>query len=110
MFKKSKRISQVEFKSFFRVAKRVHFPHTTLLVAPHPTLKVAVVVGKKVAKQAVRRNQLRRRVYATMRELLGKHIKTGVWIVVLKPSFNTLPRRQADEELRKSIAEVLKTA
>ena len=110
MFKKGERCDKAAFKKIFTTAKRHHFPHFLILTTNSQPRKAAVVVGKKVAKTAARRNTLRRRVYALLREELMKTNHPGGFVVLVKPSFNTLPRKTAYELLRKSIAEVIKTA
>lgn len=110
MFKKNERLSQSEFSTFFLIGKKHHFPHLTIITQTNPTLKTGVVVGKKVAKSAVRRNTLKRRIYSTLRKTLTENNYQGVIIVLVKPTYNSLPRKSADELLNQSIAQVLKTA
>jgi ribonuclease P protein component len=110
MFKKNERLDRSEFAAFFPVGKRHNFPHLTIIILTHPTRKVGVVVGKKVAKSAVRRNALKRRIYALLRLILVENNYQGIFIVLVKPSYNSLSRSTAEELLDKSIAQVLKTA
>ena len=110
MFKKTERLNKIEFSEYFRVGKRHHFPHLTIITAQHEKRKVSVVVGKKVAKSAVRRNTLRRRVYAVLRKNLVAAEYKGVLIVVLKPTFSSLSKKTAAEYLTMSIAQVLKSS
>jgi ribonuclease P protein component len=114
MFRKNQRLTRSEFTHYFKHARRRHFEHFSLLgtkLEKTPqTLKVAVVVGKKVSKSAVRRNALRRRVYSTARAVLEEVSYRGVLIVILKPSYNQLSRKTTDALLRKSIAEFVKSA
>ncbi len=111
MFKKSERLSKSEFTHFFGVGARRHTKHLTVITFPYPNpnLKVAVVVGKKVAKSAVRRNTLKRRVSASLRKVLEQQ-SAGVFIVLVKPSFATLPRKTAEQEVVNAIAQVMKSA
>lgn len=108
MFKKSERLSRFEFTHFFGVGAKKHFKHLTVITSPSPSLKVAVVVGKRVAKSAVKRNTIKRRIYAALRRSIGTPKK--VFIVVVKPSFSTLPRKAAEMEINEMIAQVLKSA
>jgi len=111
MFKKSNRLSKSEFSEYFRTGNKKHFPHLTIIRSKEEEkTKVSVVVGKKVAKSAVRRNTLRRRVYAVLKKLDTPTNPLGVLIVVLKPSFNSLTRKTAEEFVQESIAEVMKGA
>lgn len=109
MFKKSERLSKSEFTHYFGVGSKKHFKHLTCIISPATTRKVAVVVGKKVAKSAVKRNTIRRRVYAAIRKELDQQDK-GVLIVIVKPSFATLSRKVAVSEVATMIAQVLKSA
>lgn len=110
MFKKVERLSRSEFSEYFRIGKRHHFPHLTVITHPNVARKVSVVVSKKVAKSAVRRNTIKRKVYATLRNLLVPAEYQGVLIVIVKPTINSLPRKAVDELLTESIAQVLKSA
>ena len=110
MFKKSERLTQSEFSEYFRIGKKHHFPALTIITHPISARKVAVVVGKKVAKSAVRRNALKRRVFASLRDVLMAGDHKGVLIVILKNPFNSLARKTADDLLRESIAQVVKNA
>lgn len=111
MFKKSNRLSKPEFSEYFKKGNKKHFPHLTIIRdTQSDKTKVSVVVGKKVAKSAVRRNILRRRVYAILRNLDTPTKPLGVLIVILKPSFNSLSRKTAEEFVNESIAQVMKGA
>ena len=109
MFKKSERLSRSEFSEYFKVGRRHHFKHYTIITTPLPTLKVSVVVGKKVAKAASKRNTFKRRVYAVLRKVLLSNEYKGVMIVMLKPTYSSLPRKVAEDFLNQSIAQVLKS-
>jgi len=107
MLKKANRLSRTQFSEYFRSGKRHHFEHLTIIYSPAPTFLAAVVIGKKVAKGAVRRNTLKRRVLARLVQVQKESAATGVFIIILKPSFNSLPRAAADEFFHKSIAGLL---
>jgi len=104
MLKKVHRLSRTQFTEYFRIGKRYHFEHLTIIHSPAPVFLCAVVVGKKVAKSAVRRNTLKRRVSARLSQVHKEQELTGVLIIILKPSFNSLSRVAADEFFLKSIA------
>ena len=110
MFKKAERLDRREFTEYFKKGRRQHFPHLTIIVSNSSKNKAAVVVGKKVAKSAVRRNLLRRRVSAVLKELLDTSVSTQVMIVVLKPTFGSLTKEKSREEVTKAIAQVIKGA
>lgn len=110
MFKKSERLSVAEFASYFKRGARTHFKIATVVTAPLPTSgrKCAVVVGKKVSKKAVVRNQIRRRVYAQLRTELQEAFN-GVCIVLIKPAYKSLTKAQSHAEISKIIASVAKS-
>lgn len=110
MFKKQERLSRAEFSHYFAQGRRTHDRYTTIIYVPHPERKTAVVVGKKVAKQAVRRNTLRRRAYAILRAVLEETQATGVYIVILKPAIRDLSRRDAATALRQALMTVIAAA
>lgn len=107
MLKKTERLSKKEFSEYFKQGKRFQFPELTIIYTPASTLHASVVVSKKVAKQAVKRNLLRRRVYATLRQTMKSAEQTGVFIVVVKPGLTAFSRKSAGEVVRKNIASVL---
>ncbi len=100
MFPKSQRVSRAAFASWYTKSRRYHTPIGMVCYVPHHELLVAVVVSKKVAKQAVERNRLRRRMYALLRVLLATH--TGVFIFITKPPITTTPRL----DIQKHVCEV----
>jgi ribonuclease P protein component len=108
MFKKNQRLSKPEFSEYFEKGVKHHFKHFSIVTTPLSSLKVSVVVGKKVAKLAVRRNKLRRRIYAQLKKLSENHCLHGVLIIIAKPSYNSLLRKSGSAELSQSITEVLK--
>lgn len=88
MFKKSARLSRSEFMSFLSSGKRYHSSSLTITFTPGQTVRAAAVVGKKVAKQAVDRNRIRRRLYATLLRSVrdvSAPCPTGTYIMVAKP-------------------------
>jgi ribonuclease P protein component len=80
----------------------------TVIYTPETTLRGAVVVSKKVAKAAVTRNTIRRRLYAALRQIAEETGLTGVVIVVVKPPLATLPRVAQHEALRTLLSQVVK--
>ena len=93
MLARSQRLSRRQFTDFFKAGTRYHSEYATIVFVPYPTLHGSVVVSKKVARLAVRRNQLRRRVYHQL-QIFAKQ-KPGVYIVILKPTFSSLSKLQA---------------
>lgn len=109
MFKKTERLSREQFDSFFKTGRRYHSEYATIIYTPHPTLHASVVVSKKVHKSAVVRNTLRRRIYAQLRSLKERG-ETGVFIVVLKPTFKQLTRQAARTTITGLIERIVKPA
>lgn len=109
MFKKMERLSRTEFDAVFKSGKRHHFPELTIITFPANTRKVAVVVGKKVSKLAVRRNNIKRRIYAAMYRFMLIKPYEGAMVVIVKPTYNQNSRKVADAIITKSIAQVIKT-
>ena len=82
MLKADQRLSRAEFTRVFTRGKRTHTPFFQLIKGDSAEFKAAVVVPKKVAKQAVSRNQLRRQLYHVLKE---QKIEHGSYIVIVKP-------------------------
>ncbi|MES2966902.1 MAG: ribonuclease P protein component [Patescibacteria group bacterium] len=104
MFKKSERITRTAFTQYFKIGRRFHTDFFTLIYSPAPMRGVAVVVGKKVFKEAVDRNTLRRRVYAAARTSL--QTSTGIYLIIAKPTAKNLNQK----DVAPAIAELLATA
>lgn len=106
MFKKNNRLSRAEFSEYFKKGKRYQSPHLTIITAPSDRNKVSVVVGKRVSKLAVRRNILRRRVCSQLQKtLLENKNNNYIVIVIVKPSYNTLARKLANEVVSNTFIE-----
>ncbi len=103
MLKKTHRLTKPQFDTYYQKGKKHHFAHLVVVTHPAPTFLGSVVVGKKVSKSAVRRNALRRRVYARLSQLHTELGLSGVYIVILKPGYNSLTRIAANELLTQSI-------
>ncbi|MCA9363622.1 ribonuclease P protein component [Candidatus Kaiserbacteria bacterium] len=86
MVRKKERLSTKEFSRFFSLGKRLHSPSLTLVYTKAIGLSVAVVVSKKVARSAVMRNHLRRRLYSLIQTFQPTG---GVYIVIAKPQSAT---------------------
>lgn len=109
MLKKTERLSRTDFNTFFKKGRRHNTEHISVIFTPHPSFHASVVVGKKVHKHAVVRNTLRRRVYSQL-YILKNQNRPGVYIVVLKPTFNTLTRKAARTHLGELIERIAKPA
>ena len=108
MLAREQRLTKKQFDQYFKAGKRWHFSHCTIIHTPLPTLHGSVVVGKKVSKKAVTRNTIRRRVYAQLRQICEKQNTTGVFIIIIKPTYNELTRKEALLDITKHIAQVMK--
>jgi ribonuclease P protein component len=109
MLKKAERVPRSDFAAFFKQGRRFHSDNATVVFTPYPTFHASVVVSKKVSKSAVIRNTLRRRVYAKL-SVQSAVKQTGVFVVVLKPSFAKLSRTEASEEISRLIVKITKSA
>ncbi|OGG88909.1 ribonuclease P protein component [Candidatus Kaiserbacteria bacterium RIFOXYD1_FULL_42_15] len=86
MFKKSQRLSRPQFTTFFKQGVRFQAPELTLIYNANTPLSVSVVVGKKVFKNAVDRNRLRRRIYAGCKRYFDANkVVLGSYIIITKP-------------------------
>lgn len=103
MFKKSQRLDRTQFSEYFKIGRRFHSDHFTLVFVAAPLLLVSVVVGKKVHKLAVDRNNLRRRVYAAVRESLVSN-QRGVFIIIAKPTAKQINRKDVPAEISQLLA------
>ena len=99
MLKSNERMTRQEFSAVFKEGQRTHTPFFQVIYIPQRDRKVAVVVSKKVAKSAVRRNELRRRLYA----LFEKLTMVGHYIVLVKPSLGTLTKTKQQDEFMKAV-------
>ncbi len=91
MLKKRQRLTKKEFDQYFKTGQRLHSPLVQLVYAPADDFHGAVVVGKKVFKSAVRRNRLRRQIYAALYHYQQQTEVKLVLIVLVKPSVQQQP-------------------
>ncbi|NCN12031.1 ribonuclease P protein component [Candidatus Kaiserbacteria bacterium] len=110
MFKKSERLNRFEFTYFFKIGKKYRFPYFTITYYPSTVRKVAVVVSKKVAKSAVQRNLLKRRITAILYSEVIKNKFMGILIIIVTPPYSSLTRQLAALETKNAIAQVRKSA
>jgi len=102
MLPKTERLSRTDFQSIYANGRRTHSPVGTVIFKSGPTFHGAVVVSKKVGKQAVLRNKLRRQVYGQLTTHLKQKGITGTVIVLLKPAAAAMSeqaRRVATKQL-----------
>lgn len=87
MLSKKERLTRIDFATFFARGKRYHSPLFQLIYTPHNTFHASVVVPKKIEKQAVKRNKIRRRAYDILRR--EKMNTVGVYILIAKKPITT---------------------
>ena len=109
MLKRGERLSRTQFALFGHKGRRVHGEGISLSFSSHPTLHCAVVVSKKVSKSAVRRNRLRRQVYAQLQSVKQSG-KTGVFVFVLKPESEKMTSAQFRGAVKNLIERIEKPA
>lgn len=98
MLPKSSRISRALFSVLLKSGKYFNSEHFLLRVAPLAEIRVSASVSKKVSKQAVVRNKIRRRIYSFMREVLPD-IKPSLYLIVAKPGAYAIKGDELRSEL-----------
>ncbi len=91
-----------------KVGRKLHTPLFTIVYSPEETFSASVVVGKKVYKQAVKRNRLRRQVYSVVSDIYTKKQIKGSLIVIIKPLASSLGRKKLLEDIQNSLNEFVK--
>ena len=65
---------------------------------PRQSMRLAIIVSKKVDKKAVIRNRIRRRLYELVRKnLLSPDLKLDLAIIVFSRELANMPHRQLEE-------------
>lgn len=105
MLKKNERLTRKEFDHFFSVGKRLHSPLAQLIYAESNAFHASAVVGKKVAKKAVHRNTLRRRLYALL-YAQRTYTPPRTYILIAKPPLAQLSRTEAREAVLSLLKQV----
>jgi ribonuclease P protein component len=91
MLPRSQRLTRTLFSRIGKSARRARGTSLQLLYLKAPDFRVSVVVSKKVAKSAVMRNGVRRKVYAVFAELSKKgDIPQGHFVVLSSPALPSL--------------------
>lgn len=107
MLAKKQRLTKAAFDHYFKVGKRHHSPNLQLIYVKDDVFRGAAVVGKKVFKQAVKRNTMRRRLYGVLYRVQKQTSFVGVCIIIAKPSAKTLSRQALLTEARTLITSVM---
>ncbi len=108
MLKKKERLTREAFNRFFSVGKRTHSPVLQVIFTPHTVLHVSVVVSKKIAKQAVKRNKIRRRIYDIVRNYSRETKLHGVFIFLVKQPITLMDYKEIQQQVRTQMNDVLK--
>ncbi len=108
MLPKKERLSRKEFNRFFSIGKRIHSPSFQVVFVPYATLHASVVVSKKVAKSAVRRNKIRRQIYDIVRNYRSERQIHGVFIFFTKTAVLNASYKNLKHEVRTTIDEIQK--
>ncbi|MFT5849386.1 MAG: ribonuclease P protein component [Patiriisocius sp.] len=99
MLTKKQRLTKKEFDHSFSVGKRVHSPALQLIYQKDTVFHGAAVVGKKVYKNAVDRNRLRRRLYAVLYRYSKEHDCKGTYIIIAKPALKEVSKSDFAQEV-----------
>ncbi len=108
MLAKKDRLSRTEFNRFFAVGKRYHSPSFQIVSVPYPTFHASVVVSKKIAKRAVMRNKIRRRIYDILRHYTKAEALHGVYIVLTKSGVEKRSYHELKEEMHTQLGHIIK--
>lgn len=104
MLQKKRRLTVAGFNEAFARGRRHHGTFVQLIHTPGTTFHGAAVVGKKVFKQAVQRNLLRRRLYAVLYAWQTKHSTTATYICIAKPAAKTASFTEIKADLESLLA------
>lgn len=108
MLPKKERLSRDAFNRFFSLGRRYHSPYWTLVHAPSPTFHASIVVPKKIARLAVDRNRMRRRIYDIVRLFHKEQKLEGVFIFLVKAPALPLSHEVLKAAVRARITETQK--
>lgn len=107
MLKKRERLTRSAFTRYFKEGARSHSASLQLIYVPGAAFHGAVVVGKKVAKRAVDRNRLRRRIYGRLYALRQHRSLSGTFIFIAKPGALTLAGSALSAEVADTVGRAL---
>ena len=108
MLKKKERLTREAFNRFFSIGRRVHSPALQVIFSSHSTLHVSVVVSKKVAKQAVKRNKIRRQIYDIVRNYSKEAKIKGVFIFLVKQPILGMEYAEIQKLVCTQVGDILK--
>lgn len=98
MLPKKERLSVRDIASLEK-GRSIFGTYLSIRFSPAPLKKFSVSVSKKVAKRAVDRNRIRRRVYAALQSV-KENIKKSVFVMIMpKKECRTIPMADIKNEL-----------
>lgn len=103
MLPKTKRLTVAQFARVFATGTRIHTSYLTVVYVRAASFQASVVVGKKVAKRAVERNAIRRRLYGVLAECRHDTLPYQC-LVLTKPALNTLTKAEQRHALCEAMA------
>jgi len=106
-FKKNERLRRrIEFSALFKSGKRIHSEYLTVILSTNTSdvRRLGLVVGKKVRKEAVRRNRMKRLLREFFR--LNKHRLSASQdiLIVARKDFSFMKYRDLCSELEEVLA------
>ncbi len=102
MLPKDRRIPRKSFGDLMRFGQRSGSKNFSLSTVNSDKARLAVSVSKKVAKRAVVRNTVRRRVYSATRNLISR-LPNKLFLIIAKPGADKI----RGEALRAELAGLL---
>lgn len=105
----SLRIRRADFPAVIKAGRRQHGQFVTAVCILGTTPQVSVVVSKKVAKRAVDRNRLRRRVYGAVERFLQTSPLAATVIFLVKPEAKTATRLDFAADVADLLAKIAKS-
>jgi ribonuclease P protein component len=108
MLKKKERLTREDFNRFFSMGRRTHSPALQVIFSSHTQLHVSVVVSKKIAKRAVKRNRIRRRIYDIVRNYSREREMQGVFIFLVKQPILEMEYGEIRNQVRTHMDEIVR--
>lgn len=101
-------LKRADFSAVYKSGKtlKTAFFRIKTVDNPENTVQVAVVVANKTIKGAVKRNRLRRQVYAIMRELQPFFVKQARIVIIPEQSVKTADFQTMHTDLVKAFTKI----
>jgi len=104
MLQKKNRLSTAAFDQHFKTGKRRHSKNLQVIHTHQNEFHGAAVVGKKVFKEAVKRNRLRRQLYGVLYRVVKSGLLSGIVIIIAKPGAKLVRRKELLSEAHELLA------